>query len=221
MLTPEQYIALLRPITEKWLAVEAKALATTSHPATASAYKGLMRTFADGALNEKVALLAGQPVPGPSSAPTPTPTPTSTPSPGKIDLTNWNVTGDVDASGGLEGTAKIWTPVKQILPFIIFNADGSITFTARVEGAHTSGSKYARSELRELINGKNAAWRPSQGGALEAQLRVNEVPKRDDGTPGRIIVGQIHGKSDELCRLYWLSDSSGEILYGRVAPCPH
>jgi len=65
MLTAEQYIALLRPITEKWLAVEAKALATASHPATASAYKGLLRTFADGALNEKVALLAGQPAPGP------------------------------------------------------------------------------------------------------------------------------------------------------------
>src|SRR6266702_7524182 len=130
MLTIDQYIALLRPITEKWLAVEAKALATASHPATASAYKGLMRTFADGALNEKVELLAGQPAPGPRPSPDPVPTPT--PTPGKIDFTNWNVTGDVDASGGLEGTAKIWTPVKEIRPFLIFNADNSITFTARV-----------------------------------------------------------------------------------------
>jgi hypothetical protein len=212
MLTPDQYIALLRPITEKWLAVEAKALATASHPVTASAYKGLLRAFADGALNEKAVLLAGQPVPESGSAPVPSPAPipTSTPSPGKIDLSNWNVTGDVAADGGFSGTAKIWTPVKEIRPFIIFNADGSITFTARVEGAHTSGSKYARSELRELINGKNAAWRPSQGGMLEAQLKVNEVPKKEDGTPGRIIVGQIHGKNDELCRLYY---NDGKLEY--------
>src|SRR6267142_6940011 len=100
MLTAEQYIALLRPITEKWLAVEAKALATASHPASASAYKGLLRTFADGALNDKVALLAELPAPGPNPVPEPNP------SVAGIDLSNWKITVDTDASGKFTGEAR-------------------------------------------------------------------------------------------------------------------
>jgi len=32
---------------------------------------------------------------------------------------------------------------------------------------------------------------------------VDEVPRRHNGTEGRIIVGQIHGENDELVRLYY------------------
>jgi hypothetical protein len=218
MLTTEQYIALLRPVTEKWLAVEAKALATASHPATASAYKGLMRTFADGALNEKVALLAGLPAPGPDPIPTPDPIPIPTPG-GKIDLSTWTWTGDQDASGGFSGVAKIFQPPLKAQKGMDFNPDGSITFTARVIGATTSGSHYPRSELRELTNGKAAAWPVSKGAMLEAQLKVNEVPVKDGGIPGRIVIGQYHGPDDELARLYydqgviyWVNDKAGDAM---------
>lgn len=48
---------------------------------------------------------------------------------------------------------------------------------------------------------------------------MNQVPVTDEGKPGRIVIGQIHGPKDELCRLYYdhqtlyfLSDRSGPNL---------
>jgi hypothetical protein len=81
-------------------------------------------------------------------------------------------------------------------------ADGAMTFVAPVNGATTSGSSYARSELREMNGTANAAWDLKTGGFMSATLEVDAAPNRD-GMGGRIIVGQIHGQDDELVRLYW------------------
>jgi hypothetical protein len=123
---------------------------------------------------------------------------------GNFDLSNWKITLPVDANGGLSGNAMEVKNLStyQNSKYFYTSADGAMTFVASVDGATTSGSSYARSELREMNGTANAAWNLKTGGFMSATLEVDAAPIRD-GMGGRIIVGQIHGQDDELVRLYW------------------
>lgn len=123
---------------------------------------------------------------------------------GNFDLSNWKITLPVDANGGIGGTAMEVKNLStyQNSKYFYTAADGAMTFVAAVDGATTSGSSYARSELREMNGTANAAWDLKTGGFMSATLEVDSAPIRD-GMGGRIIVGQIHGQDDELVRLYW------------------
>ena len=123
---------------------------------------------------------------------------------GNFDLSNWKITLPVDASGSISGTAMEVKNLStyQNSKYFYTGADGAMTFVAAVDGATTSGSSYARSELREMNGTANAAWDLKTGGFMSATLEVDSAPIRD-GMGGRIIVGQIHGQDDELVRLYW------------------
>jgi hypothetical protein len=123
---------------------------------------------------------------------------------GNFDLSNWKITLPVDANGGLSGNAMEVKNLStyQNSKYFYTAADGAMTFVAAVDGATTSGSSYARSELREMNGTANAAWDLKTGGFMSATLEVDAAPIRD-GMGGRIIVGQIHGQDDELVRLYW------------------
>lgn len=167
------------------------------------------------------------PVPSPTPSPTPAPTPAPSPTPvtstnldpnrapaSNFDLSLWKLTLPTDSMGGFDGTAYEIKPIPanyENEPYFFTAADGAMVFSAPTEGATTSGSHYPRSELREMTSSyTNAAWTVEQGGTLAATLLVNEVPTKSDGTKGRIIVGQIHGPSDELCRLYY---ENGNIYF--------
>lgn len=167
-------------------------------PLTTNQIKALLRPLADKFLNDVVAVLAA-----PSAVMPPVPDPVPPPAPLPLYLSGWSIAGDTDETGHDTGEAKTWFPVPMDKPFFVKNPDGSLTFTARVEGATTSGSHYPRSELREMNGTGKAAWKPSGKARLTATLCVNEVPKDAAGKPGRIIIGQIHGPKDELCRLYY------------------
>ena len=121
-----------------------------------------------------------------------------------LDLRNWKLTLPVDAKGGASGSAL---EIKNLSGFddsyFSSNAAGEVVFTASADGATTSGSHYPRSELREMNGSSLAAWTVDQGGSMVATLEVNQVPTKDDGTAGRVVVGQIHGQNDELARLYY------------------
>ena len=179
---------------------------------------------------------AATPAPAPSPiapptppAPTPTPVPTPAPSdpapadsgpspqkaPGQnFDLSVWKLTLPVDGSGQFSGVAVEVKPLASTYQNALYfysAADGAMTFMAPTEGATTSGSHYPRSELRELTSsGANAAWTVEQGGSLSATLAVNEVPLATTGKNGRVVIGQIHGPNDELCRLYY---DNGQLYF--------
>jgi hypothetical protein len=142
--------------------------------------------------------------PGTSGSSTPAPAPSPAP---PIDRTLWKLTLPVDASGGFSGTAIEIKPLPaayERAPYFYTVNEGALTFMAPTEGATTSGSHYPRSELREMTGaGTEAAWTIAQGGTLSATLAVNELPLASGGKNGRIVIGQIHGPSDELCRLYY------------------
>jgi hypothetical protein len=151
------------------------------------------------------------PAPAPAPAPpAPAPEPDAAPkkAPGQnFDLSLWKLTLPVDGNGQFSGTAIEVKPIASTYQHPLYfysGADGAMTFMAPTEGATTSGSHYPRSELRELTaTGGNAAWTVAQGGTLSATVAVNEVPVAASGSKGRVIIGQIHGPNDELCRLYY------------------
>jgi len=93
------------------------------------------------------------------------------------------------------------------LKYFYTASDGAMVFKAPVEGATTSGSRYARSELREMNGSERAAWTIAEGGFMKATLEVDQAPILFNGTKGRVVVGQVHGQDDELVRLYWEKDT--------------
>ena len=124
---------------------------------------------------------------------------------GNFNLSNWKITLPVDSTGGITGTA---VEVQNLIgyqnaKYFYTATDGAMVFRAMVEGATTSGSSYARSELREMVGTTRAAWNLTTGGVMTATLEVDQAPIRSDGTVGKLVVGQIHGASNELVRLYW------------------
>ncbi len=132
-----------------------------------------------------------------------------------IDLTRWKLTTPHPGTDGL--AVEVLNLVGYNLsPYFVQRPGGTLQFDAPVDGAKTKGTKYARSELREMNGGKPAAWTLKQGGTLKATCRVLSAPRCKDGSAGKMVTGQIHGKTDELCRLYWdngtmyfVSDISG------------
>ncbi|ESQ74201.1 polysaccharide lyase family 7 protein [Asticcacaulis sp. AC402] len=122
-----------------------------------------------------------------------------------FDLTGWKLTLPIDADGDNDGRS---IEIKDLIRFnddrfFYVAPDNAMVFRATADGATTSGSKYARAELREMTNGKEAAWTLQQGGSLTATLSVNRCPTLADGSMGKIVIGQIHGANEELVRLYY------------------
>ncbi len=121
-----------------------------------------------------------------------------------FDLDDWKIQLPVDASGGFAGP---YAEVKDLHsfsnPYFFTGPDGAMVMRAPVEGVTTGGAKYARSELREMISGANAAWSLGQGGYMAVAMQVDEVPRNLDGTAAKIVIGQIHGGDHQLVRLYY------------------
>ncbi|TLP47161.1 hypothetical protein FDK21_09195 [Cohaesibacter sp. CAU 1516] len=128
-----------------------------------------------------------------------------------FDLTGWKMNIPVDHNGGTSGRAKTVVDLTGYEEDFFYDADdGAMVFRASVDGARTGNARYARTELREKDGSESAAWRLDEGGTLTATLRVDEVPKYNDGTDGRIVIGQLRGTVDELVRLYW---NDGRIYF--------
>jgi hypothetical protein len=122
-----------------------------------------------------------------------------------INLTNWKLTLPIDKAGKNIGTAVEVYKLAGFnhVPYFEQPIDGSLLFATPVDGSTTSGSKYPRSELREMAGTKEAAWTIAKGGIMSADMAVLEVPKLKNGKLGHIVIGQIHGKNDELVRMYY------------------
>lgn len=117
-----------------------------------------------------------------------------------FDLTHWRLTIPADANGGNSGAAVSIEPDELAAGYssqwFYSGSDGAMVFWAPVDGATTGNSDYPRSELRELIDGRNSDtnWTDSDGGTLAARRAVTKVPSAS----GAVIVGQIHGYGDGI-----------------------
>ncbi|WP_083531184.1 polysaccharide lyase family 7 protein [Pararhizobium antarcticum] len=159
----------------------------------------------------------------PQIKPSQVPVTAKTASSTSIDLSYWKLTLPVNNDGIVSGVGDA-TERTDLLGFAMppyFEvASNSISFMAPTNGARTGGSNYPRSELREMDGqGDEYQWRIADGGHLAATLVVDELPMTSASKPGRIIIGQIHGPDDELCRLYFdngklyfMDDKAGEAM---------
>src|SRR5690242_13191892 len=94
-----------------------------------------------------------------------------------FDLSNWKITLPVSSSGSNSGTATEITSLSHYESIYFYDApDKAMVFKAHVDGATTSGSKYARSELREMNGSDRAAWTLKQGGVMSATLKIDHMP---------------------------------------------
>ncbi|UTT84544.1 polysaccharide lyase family 7 protein [Vibrio pelagius] len=147
---------------------------------------------------------------------------------GNFDLLDWYVSIPVDEGDGYATSIKENTLAAGYEDeFFYTGSDGGLVFYTPVEGVTTSsGTKYVRTELREMLrrgdtsystSGKDNNWAfssiPSSeqaafggiDGTLNATLAVNHVTTTTSNTEqvGRIVIGQIHAEKNEPIRLYY------------------
>ena len=149
-----------------------------------------------------------------------------------FDLSAWKLTIP-ESESGIRDDDAIDISVAELInqythPDYFYTAeDGGMVFRCPPRGARTSsGTKYARTELREMLRGTDTSI-PTQGvnqnnwvfgsapqadidaaggydGHMEATLAINEVTTTgDSGQVGRVVIGQIHANSDEPIRVYY------------------
>jgi hypothetical protein len=134
------------------------------------------------------------------------PVPPPAPAPGcrpaqVFDLTNWKVTLPLPKPDNAAGPLEILQP--QLATFtqpVFFRANSTcdaILFQAPVNGVTTSGSKYPRSELREMTDGGAglASW---SSGAGEHRMTVSEAFTHLPLGKPELVGAQIHDNNDDI-----------------------
>ena len=151
-----------------------------------------------------------------------------------FDLTYWKITYP-DAS-------EAYPPKVVLNEFYTDKKTGAMVFECVNRGEQTSSStKYARSELREMLRGKNTSigtkslgnnWvistakssiRQEAGGIdgnMKSTVAVDAVSTTysggNDFMLGRVIVGQIHGSEDEPFKIFYRKlpgNSKGSVYF--------
>lgn len=119
-----------------------------------------------------------------------------------IDFNDWSLTLPEPGSAQVVSTQAIDAGYQDRY---FYRTASGVVFWAPVTGAHTKGSKYPRSELRETYHdGKQRNWYYKDAmNELSAELTVKQVPSQ-----GRIVIGQIHSKDSSKPYL--------KILYHQV-----
>jgi len=126
-----------------------------------------------------------------------------------IDTKDWYLTLPTGKQGSpdlVEGSAlaKYHSEFFQLNP-----AKDGVVFTAGTNGVTTSGSRYPRSELREMVGSDKASWDGRKGKhTMEIVEAITETPKAKPD----VIAGQIHGTTDDLMQIH-LSGQNLRVKY--------
>jgi hypothetical protein len=115
-----------------------------------------------------------------------------------LDLDNWKITLPVDSENQADHPLEIRQPklkTYQLNPWFTVTPDGNgVVFRASVVGPTTGGSKYARSELREMTDegSARASWSSTQGShTMLIDQAITATPKKKQ----EVVAGQIHDAS--------------------------
>ncbi|WP_220720829.1 polysaccharide lyase family 7 protein [Agarivorans litoreus] len=159
---------------------------------------------------------------------------------GNFDLLDWYLSIPVDEGDGYATSIKeVELAASYEDNYFYTGSDGGMVFYTPVKGVTTSsGTKFVRTELREMLrrgdtsystSGKDNNWAfssiPSSSqsafggidGVLDATLAVNHVTTTSSNNEqvGRIVIGQIHAEGNEPIRLYYhkLPGNSNGAIY--------
>lgn len=137
------------------------------------------------------------PAPGPAAPPAPgvAPNPDNRYPGDVLDLANWYLTLP---TGTPEDPDTIHQPELSTYSGTNFRLDDArtgVVFTANAGGATTEGSKYPRSELREMDGAEEAAWSNRSGThTLTVRQAVTALPP----VKPEVVVAQIHDADDDV-----------------------
>lgn len=129
--------------------------------------------------------------------------------PSGIDLSYWKLTTPVDGtdSGSTAdeikygGSPDLATLHDQNVYYYAKPLSGGTRFQARADGATTSNSQYARSELREMTQGggyDEASWDRSSG---THRMRIHQRIYHTFVAKPEVVAGQIHDGSDDVLQV--------------------
>lgn len=96
----------------------------------------------------------------------------------------------------------------EYIPYFLAD-DDEVFFRAHVGGATTSGSKYPRSELRQLVGGGDNYWSVEEPQNLDVHLRVTHLPVEKP----EVSMVQIHGPENEPLRVQYHEDIGVYIIW--------
>ncbi|MGV2986452.1 polysaccharide lyase family 7 protein [Vibrio sp. E150_011] len=157
-----------------------------------------------------------------------------------FDLLDWYLSIPIDEGDGYATSVKENALDDRYEDeFFYTGSDGGMVFYTPVKGVTTSsGTKYVRTELREMLrrgdtskstSGKENNWAFSSiptsdqngwggiDGQMNATLAINHVTttSSNEEQVGRIVVGQIHAEKNEPIRLYYhkLPGNSNGAVY--------
>jgi hypothetical protein len=118
-----------------------------------------------------------------------------------LNLQNWKITLPVGsakkASHALEIRQTDLATYRLAPWFDIAPGGEGVVFRAPVDGATTGGTKYARSELREMTDDgkKSASWSSSRGShRMLVEQAITSTPK----IKKEVVAGQIHDAEDDV-----------------------
>lgn len=115
-----------------------------------------------------------------------------------LSLTNWKLTLPIGSSSRPMEIFQPRLSKYTIDPWFVVAANGTgVRFRAPVDAVTTSGSKYPRSELREMKNNgeTNASWSSISGiHAMSIVEAITSVPIKKK----HVVAGQIHGANDDI-----------------------
>jgi len=165
---------------------------------------------------------------------------------GNFELIDWRLDRPVNSNEELTGLADILQEDELAAghqsEWFFTGPDGGLVMRAPVIGATTSGSRFARTELREMlrrgdrsIRARGDGDRPNLNnwtfssapqsaqdtaggvdGTLRVTMAVNTVTTTGASNQvGRLIIGQIHAEDDEPIRLYYrkLPGNENGVIY--------
>jgi len=129
----------------------------------------------------------------------------------KFDLTNWQLQLPIADGSGVKQVQGSELITFASANFYLNTSTNAMTFWAPENGAHTSGSLYPRSELRELAPGfPNGDWKAATGThQMNVTLSVLKLPQ-----DGSIVIGQVHadGVSGSCSVVLELEYTSGPLI---------
>ncbi|HWM02206.1 MAG TPA: polysaccharide lyase family 7 protein, partial [Actinophytocola sp.] len=131
--------------------------------------------------------------------PTTTSTPPGTALPSTVlDLSNWYLTLPTGKSGSPDTVYQPKLDTYTSTAFRLNSAENGVVFTATAGGVTTSGSKYPRSELREMTGDRKAGWTNKSGThTLVARQAITKLPP----VKPELVSAQIHDGSDDVMQV--------------------
>jgi hypothetical protein len=121
----------------------------------------------------------------------------------------WKLTLPVEGEPGKP--KEVYSPFKEVPGCFEILDNNVLRMSAAVDGFHTKGSSYPRSEFRELnASGGLAGWDPrTEVCEMKWTAAVDELPPKKS----QVVVGQIHDAEDDVIEIRHSSAKLIEIIH--------